>query len=217
MAAPEVKFRKRVPVVEALPPYDLAKSKLVNFDLLGELRRAHADEARRHYASLTTPNVGLVERKCPYGAPLPQKIRKTKSKTKMTQSLPELPCAEEKPKPRRIPGVQLLEIPYDPTTLSNEHAERINALDSQIAEKELSLEKSGRSLPRSFSLTPSFDFDQLPKGQSSEAKTQYFPRSTNIIKEIGCGKDPRYCRPWGPYEQHREAYWRQAIALSSKA
>ena len=35
----------------------------------------------------------------------------------------------------RIPGVQLLEIPYDPTTLSNEHAERINALDSQIAEK----------------------------------------------------------------------------------
>ena len=59
----QVKFRKRVPVVEAtlslkiqrllvtlvmmfeaLPPYDLAKSKLVNFDLLGELRRAHADE-----------------------------------------------------------------------------------------------------------------------------------------------------------------------------
>ena len=35
----------------------------------------------------------------------------------------------------RIPGVQLLEIPYDPTTLSNEHDERINALDSQIAEK----------------------------------------------------------------------------------
>ena len=42
----EAKFRKRPPVVEALPPYELAKSKLVNFDLLGELRRAHADEVK---------------------------------------------------------------------------------------------------------------------------------------------------------------------------
>ena len=31
-------------------------------------------QARRHYACLTTPNVGLVERKCPYGAPLPQTL-----------------------------------------------------------------------------------------------------------------------------------------------
>eukprot|EP00434_Breviolum_minutum_P002967 symbB.v1.2.002606.t1/scaffold135.1/size305288/26 len=213
MAVPEAKFRKRPPVVEALPPYELAKSKLVNFDLLGELRRAHADEARRHYACLTTPNVGLVERKCPYGAPLPQKIR-TKSTAKMSQSLPELP-PPEKPKKRRIPGLQLLEIPGDPTTLPSEHAERINVLESQIAEKELSLATG--SLPRRILSTPTLDFDQLPKGQSSEARIQYFPRSTNIIKEIGCGKDPRYCRPWGPYEQHREAYWRQAIALSSKA
>eukprot|EP00913_Durusdinium_trenchii_P033873 g31709.t1 len=110
-------FRKRTRVVEALPPYDLAKSKLVNFDLFGELRRAHADEARRHYACLTTPNVGLVERKCPYGAPLPKRLGKN----------------------------------------------RVNG--------------------------PSFDFDHLPQGQSSEARMQYFPRSTTIIRDIGCGKD----------------------------
>lgn len=168
----------------------------------------------------------------------------------------------------RIPGVQLLEIPYDPTTLSNEHAERINALDSQIAEKagaffgtkkgrdweglwrdltwdenqqiqidpaqdsirfgfhqipvdfvapkpstsifqvpsfqELSLEKSGRSLPRSFSLTPSFDFDQLPKGQSSEAKTQagnhgkMMERWWNSLKFFGEPQDPLIQKPHVP-------------------
>ena len=31
--------------------------------------------------------------------------------------------------------MQLLEIPYDPTTLANEHDERIDVLESQIAEK----------------------------------------------------------------------------------
>lgn len=36
----------------------------------------------------------------------------------------------------RIPGVQLLEIPYDPTTLPSEHVERIHALDAKIAEKD---------------------------------------------------------------------------------
>ena len=36
--------------------------------------RHQTDQARRHYACLTTPNVGLVERKCPYGAPLPQTL-----------------------------------------------------------------------------------------------------------------------------------------------
>lgn len=39
--------------------------------------------------------------------------------------------------PTRIPGLQLLEIPGDPTTLPSEHAERINALESQIAEKDV--------------------------------------------------------------------------------
>ena len=32
--------------------------------------------------------------------------------------------------------MQLLEIPGDPTTLPSEHAERINVLESQIAEKD---------------------------------------------------------------------------------
>ncbi|CAK9041675.1 Hypothetical protein (Fragment) [Durusdinium trenchii] len=196
-------FRKRTRVVEALPPYDLAKSKLVNFDLFGELRRAHADEARRHYACLTTPNVGLVERKCPYGAPLPKKTSKTKLMSKSLPQLPSLEPSAEVPKPKRIPGLQLLEIPYDPTTFPSEHAERINLLESQIAEKELSLENP----PLRKVNGPSFDFDHLPQGQSSEARMQYFPRSTTIIRDIGCGKDPRFCRPWGPYEQHREAGW----------
>ena len=39
--------------------------------------------------------------------------------------------------PTRIPGLQLLEIPGDPTTLPSEHAERINVLESQIAEKDV--------------------------------------------------------------------------------
>ncbi|CAJ1403288.1 unnamed protein product [Effrenium voratum] len=215
------KGRSKREVVEALPPHDyLAKSKLFSFDLTGELQKVHAAEARRHLACLTTPPVGLVERKCPYGAPLKRKVRKVA----VSQSQPVLLPLPEAEQPKRVPGLVLMEIPKDPTSLPSEHAERISHLESKIAEKELQeLQLQDRRPERLAKLAKlarsasgvDFGFDRLPEGLASEAKTQYFARSPEIVRDIGCGKDSRFCRPWGPYEQHREAYWRQTQALQA--
>ena len=103
----------------------------------------HSAEARRHFDGLTIPPVRLVERKCPYGAPLPVKrLRPKKAELQAlhgSHSQPALPSTEDARK--KYPGLVLMDIPYDPTTLPSEHDHRIQALDGQIAEKELFLEK----------------------------------------------------------------------------
>ena len=148
-----------------------------------ELRHMHSAEARRHYDSLTIPPLGLVERKCPYGAPLPTKKRPKKANSQAmqsSQSQPVLPSAEDPRK--RYPGLVLLDIPYDPTTFPNEHDHRIRALDGQILEKEVFLEKSdseaAQRMRQSFSAkAPSFNFDHAPDGTVSENASQAGLRS----------------------------------------
>mmetsp|Transcript_2592 Transcript_2592/g.4425 ORF Transcript_2592/g.4425 Transcript_2592/m.4425 type:complete len:224 (-) Transcript_2592:43-714(-) len=215
----KARSHKKREVVEALPrEYYLARSRMERFDITQELRRMHTAEARRHHDTLATAPLGLVERKCPYGAPLPKKPRPKKAiQMQASQSQPIL----QEPT-KKYPGLILMDLPFDPTTFPNEHSHRIQALDGKIAEKEHFLEKSDSEaalrMQRSFGVhAPSFNYDHAPEGTISENTSQFFPRSHGIIQEIGCGKDPRFCRPWGPYEQHREAYWRQKMALSSKA
>ena len=171
---------RRREVVGALPrEYYLARSRMERFNVAEELRQMRSAEARRHYDSLTIPPLGLVERKCPYGAPLPVKKSRPKKANlqamPLSQSQPILPSAGEAKK--RFPGLLLLDIPYDPTTLPNEHDDRIRAIDGQIAEKELFLEKSdseaAQRMRQSFSAkAPDFKFDHVPDGTISENASQ---------------------------------------------
>ena len=226
-ASRPVRHKKRE-VVEALPrEYYLARSRMERFDVMEELRQMHSAEARRHNDSLTIPPLGLVERKCPYGAPLPVKKSRPKKANLQLQtalqashSQPVLPSTENPQNAKKkYPGLILLEIPYDPTTFPNEHDERIRAIDGQIADKELSLERSDSEgalrMRQSFSAkAPEFHFDHLPDGTISESTSQagdgrgtavrevfpeyslntrcpdqFFPRSHEIMTDIGCGKD----------------------------
>eukprot|EP00930_Biecheleria_cincta_P068833 TRINITY_DN5665_c0_g1_i2.p1 TRINITY_DN5665_c0_g1~~TRINITY_DN5665_c0_g1_i2.p1 ORF type:complete len:271 (+),score=52.30 TRINITY_DN5665_c0_g1_i2:105-917(+) len=216
-------------LVEAIPKEDhLARTCVERVDLRQELIRVKEGEADRHDWSMNTAPIGLVQRKCPYGAPLPQNdtgLMLRRRADRVAELRKQAPAeagrkAEEaKAKQKRYPGLQPLDIPYDPTTLYNEHKARGEYLDSQIAlqrekiiraksEATLRLEQSGGEVK-----APPIHYDHLPPGTDiTEAQAQFFPRSSETLKSIGSGKDSRFCRPMDQFYVHREMMFKQANA-----
>eukprot|EP00931_Biecheleriopsis_adriatica_P062377 TRINITY_DN37578_c0_g1_i1.p1 TRINITY_DN37578_c0_g1~~TRINITY_DN37578_c0_g1_i1.p1 ORF type:complete len:292 (+),score=62.28 TRINITY_DN37578_c0_g1_i1:81-878(+) len=219
---------KRAPreLVEALPALEhLSRPRLERLDMQRELDAYQAAEDKRYSKSLVTAPLGMVERKCPYGAPLPDStsglmLRRRADRAALLRAQAAAEEMEKKKaqEPKKRPGIQPIEIPYDPTTLHNEHEARGAYLDTQIVKQQEYVRSRSEATLQNFEVkAPEFHFDHLPPGvEISEAQSQYFPRSTKIVKDIGCGKDPRFCRPWGDYEKHREMLFMQSAAMSGK-
>lgn len=216
-------------LVEAIPKEDhLARTIVERVDLRQELKRVKDGEADKHYWNMNTAPIGIVQRKCPYGAPLPQsdaglmlRRRADRVAELRREAAAEMGrnAEEAKAKQKKFPGLQPMDINYDPTTLFNEHKARGEYLDTQIAlqrenmiraksEAALRLEQTGGEVK-----APPIHYDHLPPGTDiTEAQAQFFPRSNEILKSIGSGKDTRFCRPMDKFYVHREMMFKQAIA-----
>lgn len=208
----------------------LARSYLVRHtgDLLQELKEVKVREAARHRLQLLSAPPPLVERKSPLGAPPPSPIRRPhrhSSASRLEGLRPEkpglTPPAAEAVRPRR-PRLLLMELPQDPTLMGNEHADRSKALEHAIARQEDFLAECKREAEARQRLgvqasAPAFNWDHQPEGfLVSESQAQFYPRSTEKVRECGGGKDPRFGRPYDRFYQHREAMCRQK-RLSSRA
>jgi len=216
-------------IVEALPGQEhLARSRLERISLREELDKVASAEEERHHHDLVFAPVPMVERKCPYGAPLPQNdsglmLRRRADRAALIRSQNAAAAMEEeakkKPKEKKWPGLLLLEIPNDPTLMPNEHEERKHWYANEIAKKESFIQQSRQEalmrLEQSVEVKPpSFNWDHLPEGvDTSEQQAEFFPRSAKIMKSIGTGKDPRFCRPMDKFYMHREAEFRIKNAL----
>lgn len=214
-------------LVEAIPALEhLARTKVERVDLRQELDKVKIGEEDRHDWSMSTAPIGLVQRKCPYGAPLPQSqtglmLRRRADRAaelRREAAMEATRQAEEsKAKVKKYPGLQPLDIPYDPTTLFNEHKARGEYLDSQIAlqRENLVRAKSEATLRLEQGVefkAPPVHYDHLPPGTDiTEAQSQFFPRSNETLKSIGSGKDIRFCRPMDQFYVHREMMFKQRV------
>jgi len=213
-------------LVEAIPALDhLARTKVERLDLREELDRVTLAEKDRHDMSMSTAPVGMPERKCPFGAPLPQSqtglmLRRRADKAAELRKEAAMEASrkaeEAKAKVKKYPGLQPQDIPYDPSTLFNEHKARAAYLDSQITLQQENLFRSSLRLEQGVQFKdPPIRYDHLPPGpEITEAQSQFFPRSNDLLKSIGSGKDIRYCRPMDQFYKHREMMFKQRDMLA---
>eukprot|EP00927_Polykrikos_kofoidii_P074265 TRINITY_DN70250_c0_g1_i1.p1 TRINITY_DN70250_c0_g1~~TRINITY_DN70250_c0_g1_i1.p1 ORF type:complete len:246 (-),score=31.98 TRINITY_DN70250_c0_g1_i1:129-866(-) len=214
----------------------LARCTFERFDLSHALRRAKQDENTRHHATLQIREPTAATRSKPFGTAAPPRgLRRTRSAAELGANVsppsssrpPESPGPPSAPPPRRRPGVgkAAMTLAQDPCNLPDLHGPRIKLIQALIDRQEETLIESRECLARRVAAESSgsalppttFDFDRQPPGEDlSEHQAQYFPRSAEMVKACGGGKDPRFGRPFDDVYAHREALCRLKACLSSK-
>ncbi|CAE8732547.1 unnamed protein product [Polarella glacialis] len=211
--------RPRREIVEAIPNLDhLARKHLGRLDLSTELQVIREEEEDRHRHSLVPAPKVSAARTGPLGPPPPADKRALRLR-RLAHSYSELsPVKEDQAaspnKPKKWPGLLLMEIPKDPTKMPNEHSHRRDELDQKIATIHHSLSDPALR-PLSEMKAQTFNYDHASEGWGiSEAQSQFFPRSNQKVKELGGGKDQGFAtRPYDDLYHHREAMIRQKAML----
>jgi len=227
-------FLRNKVVEEIFKSHDhLARAQLERFDLVDALSKVRTDEHLSHKSTLRTkippaPN-GL--RGKPFGAN--GKPKKRPKSAERSPKEPPPPYSEPEPPPKAPPqrkpgfGRNFLELGHDPCDLPNPHIPRSRHMGTLIKRQEgvlavarefLAIRNAAQLSGIPDCLPPNeFRFDQLPaETETSQQQASFFPRSIELVRHLGGGRDSRFLRPYDDVYRHREAWARQKACLCDK-